>query len=69
MEQTRPDLHPDLSRYIGTTNNAMDVKRENPSLRMIRVLQPGSCHTMECFPERVNLHVDEDGKITKITFG
>jgi hypothetical protein len=65
MEQQRPDL----SHYIGLKKNAIDVKNENPSLRWVRVIKPGSCHTMEYCPERVNLHVDEEGKITKITFG
>lgn len=40
-----------------------------PSDLKVRVLQPDTVVTMEYVPDRMNIHVDDDGVITKIICG
>ncbi|KAF1837566.1 hypothetical protein BDW02DRAFT_118443 [Decorospora gaudefroyi] len=46
-----------------TTFAKMDLPKEH------RVLKPDSMKTMDHKPERLNVHVDEDGTVKKVTHG
>ncbi|MEO1014985.1 MAG: I78 family peptidase inhibitor [Pseudomonadota bacterium] len=56
------------SRYeslIGTNIAAVTL----PEGRKVRVLKPGAIATMDYSPNRLNIHVDEDGVITRVRCG
>ena len=65
MEENKR-ITPVVQTYVGKTPS--DFKKDFPK-RHTRVVESGSCFTMEYMPARVNLHTDKDGKITHIGFG
>ncbi|MBR9764244.1 MAG: hypothetical protein GYB53_12135 [Rhodobacteraceae bacterium] len=57
------ELHGDM---IGQTwTDAMLPERDDP----VRVLHPESMATMDHRPERLNIHVSEDGTVTQLRCG
>jgi hypothetical protein len=52
-----------LTSYYNQTFAKTDLPQQH------RVLKPDSMQTMDFQPERLNVHVDEDGTVKKVTKG
>lgn len=48
--------------------NAPEFTRANLPAES-RVIAPGMMYTMDFRPERLNVHIDSDGKVTKVRYG
>jgi hypothetical protein len=51
--------------FVGTSIAAVTY----PSDLNVRVVEPGMMVTQDYVPERMNIHLDEDGTITKVACG
>lgn len=64
--------NPDFSSFIGKRLNAEvteDQIKQHANAQIVRVLTPTSPMTMDLCWERVNIIIDDDGKIMSITIG
>ncbi|ODH50880.1 hypothetical protein GX48_03022 [Paracoccidioides brasiliensis] len=50
-----------------TSDTASFAKKDLPPSH--RVVEPGMMMTMDHIPERLNIHVNEDGTVTKVNYG
>ena len=64
--QDPPARLPSLKGVIGLS---VDEARDIYPLHIIRIIRKGQSITMDYCPIRVNLYVDNDGKILNATFG
>lgn len=60
-----------VQRYVGRTADATTVEaaRRDAGARSARTLSPGQVVTMEYRGDRLNLHVDDSRRITRIACG
>lgn len=56
----------DLTYMVGKRAAEIDV---SDTAETVRVIAPDSAVTMDHRPDRLNVHVDDDGVITKLTCG
>lgn len=63
MAATNPGLLPIRPLTLMQTFAKNDLPKEH------RVLQPDSMKTMDHKPDRLNVHVGEDGTVQKVTHG
>ncbi|EDN06813.1 peptidase inhibitor I78 family protein, nitrosative stress-induced transcript [Histoplasma capsulatum] len=50
-----------------TSNNVSFAMKDLPAVH--RVIKPGMAMTMDYKPDRLNVHVDEDGTVTGVVYG
>jgi hypothetical protein len=55
--------------FEGMTGTSLDESTWKETGRPYRILPPGSMMTMDHNPQRINVHIDDHGKITNITCG
>lgn len=56
----------ELTEYVGQPESAADEIAYDGT---VRVIQPGMVITMEFNPDRLNIEIDEDGRIARIYCG
>lgn len=62
-------LSGDLSRLVGISLEAAKKMAETHQAREVRILSPNSCVTLDYRGDRLNLHVNDSGVVTRANWG
>ncbi|GHA98542.1 I78 family peptidase inhibitor [Modicisalibacter luteus] len=60
-----------IQDYLGEDYRAAleQILANQSGAQRVRVIRPGEGHTMDYRPERLNIHLDEQGKISELSCG